>query len=118
MTSAISTAYRYEYEAAAAPAGPPPPSELRWQGATPEQLAFMRDVYSRHVARASRVRRFVGGIPRTELGEIERGIYMRRAAAAEARNLLEHARRDWEADRARKDPKALSQGRPGLNNAY
>jgi D-alanyl-D-alanine carboxypeptidase len=115
MTSPISTASLYEADVVP---GPPPPSELRWQGATPEQLAFMRDVYKRHVTRASRVRRFVAGIPRTELGEIERGICMRSAAAAEARKLLEHARRDWQADRARKDPKALRQGRPGLNNAY
>jgi hypothetical protein len=60
----------------------------------------------------------VAGIPRTELGEIERGIYMRRAAAAEARQLLAQARGDWQADRAQGDPKARSQGQPGLNNAY
>jgi len=117
MTSTIATAYLYE--ANTATAGPPPPSQLRWKGATPNQLAFMRDVYKRHVAAgASSGRRFVGGIPRTELGEIERGIWMRRAAAAEARQLLDHARRDWQADRARRNPKALRQRKPGLNNAY
>jgi D-alanyl-D-alanine carboxypeptidase len=123
MTSSISTAYLYEAEAA--PAGPPPPSQLRWKDATPEQLAFMQDVYRRHVAAASRCtprrcRRFVASIPRTELAEIVpgSGIRMRRAAAAEAKQLLDQARRDWQADRARGDPKALRQGRPGLNNAY
>lgn len=113
-----STATAYLPEADAVPAGPPPPSRLSWAGATPEQLAFMQEVYRRHVAKGARRRRFVGGIPRTELGEIERGIYMRRAAAAEARQLLAQARQDWRADRARGDPKALGQGQPGLNNAY
>jgi len=117
MTRSLATAYLYEADAA--PAGPPPASRLRWDRATPEQLAFMQDVYRRHVAAAaSGKRRFVASIPRTELGEIERGICMRRVAAAEARQLLAQARRDWQADRARGDPKALSQGRPGLNNAY
>jgi D-alanyl-D-alanine carboxypeptidase len=117
MTSSTSTAYLYEADAV--PAGPPPPSQLRWKDATPEQLAFMQDVYRRHVAAVAKSgRRFVASIPPTELGEIERGICMRRAAAAEAKQLLDQARQDWQADRARGDPKALRQGRPGLNNAY
>ena len=86
MTSSTSTAYLYEADAV--PAGPPPPSQLRWKDAPPEKLAFMQDVYRRHVAAVAKSgRRFVASIPRSELGEIERGIFMKGgAAAAEVRS--------------------------------
>jgi N-acetyl-anhydromuramyl-L-alanine amidase AmpD len=70
-----------------------PASGLEWPDATPEQLAFMRAVYERHVALARQQGRvFVPEIPASELERIEGRHLARHAAARDARALLEEAR--------------------------
>lgn len=61
---------------------------LRWPGASTDQLAFMREVYARHVARARRRRPFIADVPPEELGPLEAGHRLRREAAARGRELL------------------------------
>jgi LAS superfamily LD-carboxypeptidase LdcB len=69
-----------------------PSSGLRWPGATPTQLRFMRRVYDAHVARASRRRRFTPNVPAADLGTIEGRFRARTAAADACRDLLRDAR--------------------------
>ena len=69
-------------------------NRLNWQGATRQQLAFMRRVYDAHVSRSGRRRRFVPDVSRDQLKPIE-GRFKARSKAAEAcRDLLQAARRD------------------------
>lgn len=69
-----------------------PSSDLRWPGASAEQLDFMRRVYDAHVARSSASRAFIGDLPAGELAEVEDGKQLRIAAAADCRAMLAAAR--------------------------
>jgi hypothetical protein len=75
-----------------------PSSELRWSGATPGQLAFMRRVYDAHVARAAAARTFIDDLPAGALADVEHGKRMRTAAAADCRAMLAAARADLASD--------------------
>ena len=65
--------------------------ELRWPGASAEQMAFMRDVYESHV-RSSRGRRPPVLATDDDVAEIEAGATARRDVADAARRLLAAAR--------------------------
>jgi hypothetical protein len=97
--------------------GPPPASELRWAGASDEQLRFMRAVYERHVARASGRRPFVGDVPADSLEEVEHGVKLRRPAAAFCRALLIAARADL-ASASANDARARTVSAIGISSGY
>jgi LAS superfamily LD-carboxypeptidase LdcB len=67
---------------------------LQWDGASAEQLDFMRRVYERQVNNAAQRRSFVGDVPAAELAEIENGVRARTAAAAACQDMLAAARAD------------------------
>lgn len=95
--------------------GPLPSCLLRWEGATAEQLAFMRRVYEVAQQQAAKRREYVEAA--NEVGVIERGPcpgkpseiepgcerthWAERDAAEAARRLLLAARATFDADRAR-----------------
>jgi hypothetical protein len=85
-----------------------PSSRLSWDGATEEQSRFMRAVYDRHVANASRSREFVEDVPASDLALVEEGQRMRTEAATRCRALLAAARAALDRDKAAGD--ALAQG--------
>lgn len=68
------------------------PSDLEWRGAKPEEMAFMRDVYSAHLARSGTRGAFSPDIPGVKLGDVEDGVKMLAAPARDARALLSAAR--------------------------
>ncbi|HEV2772832.1 MAG TPA: M15 family metallopeptidase [Thermoleophilaceae bacterium] len=104
--------------APAVPKGPPPSFSLRWDGASPEQLAFMRRVYDTHVRRSARGRAFVASVPDAELAEIERGQRARRAAAEACKQLLGAARAALSAQQAAGNAKALAAEGISVVSAY
>ncbi|HKK77715.1 MAG TPA: D-alanyl-D-alanine carboxypeptidase family protein [Saprospiraceae bacterium] len=65
---------------------------LDWEGASAEQLAFMRKVYRHNLKRSSRNRNQLGNIPQNELEEVENGYQLRKSAAQAFENLLAAAR--------------------------
>lgn len=100
-------------------AASPPSSGLQWPGSTPEQLDFMRRVYEAHVARArARGGRFVGDIPAAELGTVEEGHSMRKAAAADCRAMLAAARADLASQKAAGDARAQGVRSIGITSGY
>lgn len=95
-----------------------PASNLRWDGASGEQLDFMQRVYDRQVERAARVRPFVSDVPATDLMVIEQGHQARTAAAQACRNLLAAARADLAEQKQSQVQQALSVERIFLVSAY
>ena len=69
-----------------------PSSRLRWEGAAPAQLAFMRRVYDVNLARSSRRGTFTPDVPATGLSVVEGHFRARHAVAVSCRHLLAHAR--------------------------
>lgn len=69
-----------------------PASGLTWSGASADELEFMRRVYDRHVARASRSRSFVADIPASNLDTVEGRHQLRSDAAQDCRAMLAEAR--------------------------
>ncbi len=94
------------------------PGDLRWPGARPEEVAFMRRVYEAHLARSGTRGAFSGDIPRHRLGIADGDVLMLAEAAAACAALLAAARDDLTAARKRKAvkgvqaPAALSAYRP------
>jgi LAS superfamily LD-carboxypeptidase LdcB len=79
-----------------------PPELLTWKNATPEQIAFMRKVYLKHISRTKvQGLKFVASVPASQLETIEGRHQARIIAAGEARNLLSAARN--ELDRQQKE---------------
>jgi hypothetical protein len=100
-------------------AAPPPSSGLKWPGSTAEQLDFMRRVYEAHVARAeARNGKFVGDIPAAELGVVEEGRSLRKAAAADCKAMLAAARADLTAQKAAGDTRAKGVRSIGITSGY
>ncbi|MBF2062891.1 MAG: DUF3380 domain-containing protein [Calothrix sp. C42_A2020_038] len=95
-----------------------PASNLQWDGASAEQLNFMRRVYERQVARAARVRPFVNDVSATELMVIEGNQRARRAAAQACRDLLAAARADLAQQQQNQIQQALSVERIYIVSAY
>src|SRR5919202_3631945 len=83
-----------------------PALRLRWEGASPEQLGFMRRVYEKQIRRAQRQRPFVGDVPEDELDVIEGGHKARTEAAADCRALLAAARAALDQDKRAGLPRA------------
>lgn len=81
------------------------PADLSWPGAKPEELDFMRQVYTAHLARSGSRGAFSGDIPRDKLGEVDEGILLAAGAARDARALLSAARIALKAAKTQK-PKA------------
>jgi LAS superfamily LD-carboxypeptidase LdcB len=98
--------------------GPPPSSSLTWQGATAEQLAFMRRVYDKHVERSAGRGSFVAEVPSSELGAIEGGMRARTAAADACRTLLQQARAALSAAQGAGDARARGVERISVVSAY
>ena len=105
-------------DAQALEGGPPPSSELEWDGATADQLAFKRRVYDTQVRRSARGGRFVPSVPASELGDIEGGHKARTAAADACRRLLADARAALAAAQAAGDAPARAVQRIGVVSAY
>jgi len=105
-----------EYEVAAA--GPPPASRLTWPGASEEQLDFKRKVYRRHVSQSEAKRRFVPSVPKADLGNVEFGQQMRRAAAASCVALLAKARAALAGEKAQGKAAALNVKAFGARSGY
>ncbi|HEX6749579.1 MAG TPA: N-acetylmuramidase domain-containing protein [Longimicrobium sp.] len=97
---------------------PFPPERLGWPGSTAEQLAFMREVYRRHVANSSARRRFVADVPGVELGTIEGGHRARSAAAADCRGLLAECRAELQRRNDAGDARARRVSAIGVVSAY
>ena len=105
-----------EYEVAAA--GPPPASRLTWPGASEEQLDFKRKVYRRHVSQSEAKRRFVPSVPKADLGNVEFGQQMRKAAAASCVALLAKARAALAGEKAQGKAAALNVKAFGARSGY
>jgi hypothetical protein len=95
-----------------------PALRLRWEGASPEQLGFMRRVYERQIRRAQRQRPFVGDVPEDELDVIEGGHKARTEAAADCRALLAAARAALDQDKRAGLPRAQAVESIRLVSAY
>ncbi len=70
-----------------------PASKLSWQGASNEQLGFMKKVYKVHIARASNRRKFMPSLPDNKRGSVE-GSWLRIDAANALRGLLQDVRQE------------------------
>ncbi|PSB14139.1 hypothetical protein C7B76_17260 [filamentous cyanobacterium CCP2] len=95
-----------------------PASQLRWDGASAEQLDFMRRVYERQVNNAAQRRSFVGDVPAAELAEIENGIRARGAAAIACREMLAAARADLQQQKQRGVQRARSVSGIRITSGY
>ena len=106
------------YEEEVLVTAPPPARNLVWPKATEEQREFMRRVYQRHVARSARSRPFVPSLPRTDVGHVEYGARMRKAAAASCVTMLARARAALASDRAQGNAAALQVREFGARSGY
>jgi hypothetical protein len=95
-----------------------PASALHWDGATPEQLDFMRRVYEVQLHRSERARPFVGDVSPNELALIEGGTKARIETAAACRDLLAAARAGLAAAQSGHDPHAAAVERISLVSGY
>lgn len=75
-----------------------PSTSLKWPGATPEQLDFMKRVYDINLAISDSRGTFIADTPDSQLGEIESGFKMRAEAAESCKKLFAAARSDIAAD--------------------
>lgn len=97
---------------------PFPPERLSWPGSTPEQLAFMREVYRLHVARSSARRHFVADVPGSELATVEGGHRARTDTAADCRALLAECRAERRRQQEAGDERARRVTAIGVVSAY
>jgi len=100
------------------PSGTIPANRLRWEGASPEQLEFMRAVYERQVSKAQHRGTFVGDVPEAELEVIEGRHKARRAAAADCRALLDLTRAGLDREKRAGVPQAQAVESIHLVSAY
>lgn len=92
--------------------------KLTWPAATPEQMAFMRQVYTAHMAKAAKRGRFVGDLPRAQLGVIEKDALLVTPAAKACTALLAAARAELARQTLAKDEAALRVEQIGVLSAY
>jgi len=97
---------------------PPPASRLVWNGASPEQLAFIRKVYQARVARSAAGKPFVPSVPKNELGNVENGEQMRKPAAASCVAMLAQARAALASEKAQGKAAALNVKGFGARSGY
>jgi murein DD-endopeptidase MepM/ murein hydrolase activator NlpD/LAS superfamily LD-carboxypeptidase LdcB len=95
-----------------------PSTNLRWDSATGDQLAFMRRVYDEHVRRASQRRTFTPDVPDSDLAVIEGNHQVRTAAAQACRNLLADARQALQSEQAAGSAQAQSVSFIRITSAY
>lgn len=95
-----------------------PSTNLRWDNATGDQLAFMRRVYNEHVRRASQRRTFTPDVPVSDLAVIEGNHRARTAAAQACRNLLADVRQALKSERAAGSTQAQSVSFIRITSAY
>ena len=94
------------------------PRDLKWPGARPEEIDFMRRVYAAHLARAGTRGPFTGDIPRARLKAVEGDVLMLAEAAGACAALLAAARADLKAARKAKDPRVKRVEAPAALSAY
>lgn len=99
-------------------AGPPAADRLQWDGATQEQLEFMRRVYRKHIERSARRRRFVPTVPRSAREVVENGQYLRTPAAHNCRAMLATARAVLAQEQAEGKEAALKVKEFGARSGY
>jgi D-alanyl-D-alanine carboxypeptidase len=99
-------------------AGPPSSDRLQWDGATAEQLDFMRRVYDRHVKNASAQRSFVPSVSTRDLATVENGQRMRAAAAGRCRAMLTAGREALAAEQAQSKEAPLKVKEFGARSGY
>lgn len=106
----VETAYGHTEEDAVIHSEAIPADDLSWPGATPQQMSFMRAVYTVNLRRSEGRGRFYADIPPEELETIEGRFQARSQTAQACQRMLAAARRDIERERVRV--------RVGLTSAY
>jgi LAS superfamily LD-carboxypeptidase LdcB len=116
-TDAATTAFTEESPRAAAP---PSANLLRWDGASNEQIRFMRRVYNRQVSQSAARpgARFVASVPSAELEVVEHGQTLHRAAAQRCREMLAEARATLGREQAAGNSKAREVKDFGARSGY
>ncbi|MBA3319662.1 MAG: D-alanyl-D-alanine carboxypeptidase family protein, partial [Gemmatimonadales bacterium] len=121
MTTSVAWRGRVPFEELAedgAASAPPSSDRLQWDGATSEQLDFMRRVYDRHIASSARQRTFVPSVAAADLAAVEHGQRMRAPAAERCRAMLAAAREGLVAEQAQGNTAALEVKAFGARSGY
>jgi phosphatidylserine/phosphatidylglycerophosphate/cardiolipin synthase-like enzyme/LAS superfamily LD-carboxypeptidase LdcB len=93
-------------------------SNLKWSGATQDQLDFMRAVYARHVANSQARRTFIADVPADNLSAVENQQRLRTEAASNCVTLLADARAALAAAQNSGDTSALEINRVNVVSGY